>query len=285
MRVTVVSFNSEANHCHLGFGQNYNISYDSVGDRYSITEYDSSRRYVFDSSGRLDTLADRNYGRLTFSYDDDLLDTISDVSGRFLTLHYDENNRLQYLKLPDSTVLVTYEYDTTSGYPLRKVTYADSTWEEYAYESVWWGLEDKQEDHMLATVTNSDSTVVNYEYDYHARGCETNLNDTMNVTTIQYSVKVGSFDGQQTIIYDTYEEGPRTTTYHSILSEDSSHRVHTSIENPCCVSGSVTYRYDSSFNRNVISYPNGRKDSMLYDNAGRIEQLHFRCRRRIPEAP
>ncbi|MCK5125525.1 MAG: RHS domain-containing protein [candidate division Zixibacteria bacterium] len=248
----------------LGIGHTYEVDYDTVTERYSILEYSTARRFVFSDDGTLDSLYDREYGRLSFTYNSDtLLSRVTDAAGRYLTFHYNDNKKLDTLKFSNDSLAAAYEYSTV-GDTLKKVTYSNGDWESYNYTSEY------KAKGLLNEVETSDNTRLNFGYDALARGTFGAINDTMNVENIQYYM---DSQGSNNFIHQTIATGSDTVTYESDFATDSSHRVLTKIYNGGCSNCASEYRYYGNYDLRAITHANERVDSMDYTQHGNMDKL------------
>ena len=98
---------------------------------YELTRHDQVR-YAFASSGRLESMRERNGQGLTFAYAGGLLSTITDSVGRAISLSYNGSNRLTSVALPDERHV---DYGYTGDGHLGSVTDVRGGTTVYTYES------------------------------------------------------------------------------------------------------------------------------------------------------
>lgn len=122
--------NTQNNVAQGAFSENSSITFES--NTYTWTKDDGSV-LVFDSTGQLLSITDKNENIQTLTYDttSGLLDTVTDqTSGRTLTFHYNADSRIDHITGPVTTAVpdgiwVSYQYDTNGN--LTRVTYADGS--------------------------------------------------------------------------------------------------------------------------------------------------------------
>jgi len=201
----------------------------SSGD-YVLHETDGSL-YVFDTSGRLVRIEDKDGNVTNLSYASGLLASVEDsVSGRSLNFNY-TGNKLTSITGPataqnPSGLLLTLEY--TNG-NLTRVTYADG-------ESFLYFYEDPNDPHNLTKKTKSDgSTVLNeVQYDNQDRAIRSSLNGGNEAVDVTYG-------HWQATITDSMG---RTTTYTYDVIDGIA--VAVEIEGDACSECGEVYEYGSS---------------------------------------
>lgn len=116
----------------------------------------SGLTYTFDSSGRLQSSADRNGNSMAFAYDEnDRLSTITDTADRSYSVMYNDEGHISELSGPSGRK-VEYTYDSQGN--LTQVIGPAGTVTSYEYN-------DTHDVHNLTKQTIGDQFVFNYAYD------------------------------------------------------------------------------------------------------------------------
>jgi RHS repeat-associated protein len=111
------------------------LTFDSVASQYTLTLVDGTKK-LFNSSGYLTAIVDRNGNQVTVSYDtSNRITQVTDAASRSITFTYgDPSNPNQATSVQDATgTIASYTYDSSSR--LTRVTYADSSQINFAYDS------------------------------------------------------------------------------------------------------------------------------------------------------
>jgi len=116
-------------------------------------------RYTYNTSGRLESIADLANNTLTMSYaEDGLLQKVADGHGRELLFAYEANHIKTVTDPNGSQYGFVYE-----NYNLSAITYPDGSRKQFAYS-------DPEEPHNLTRVIDSNNnTLASYEYDRQGR--------------------------------------------------------------------------------------------------------------------
>ncbi len=155
---------------------------------YLLTRADDDSRWLFDTSGRLTTVTQRNGWITTYAYSDattstgiaprpGLLIRVANSFGRSLSFTYNPAGQLTTVTTPEGQT-ITYAFDGTAR--LTGVTYPGITARTYLYEDAAWpksvtGIVDER-GIRLATVV----------YDSQGRGLESGYADGADRYTISY---------------------------------------------------------------------------------------------------
>ena len=156
--------------------------------------YKDGRVEVYNPSGRMTALLDRNGNSITLTRDGgNKLTLITDASGRVVTLTYDASNRITQIVLPDQGT-ITYTY---SGSLLQKVTYPDGTYRTYEYGSF----------SNLTGIRNENGAYVKkytYDYSYPPKAITSSVDGTNEKVSIAFT------DASHSTVTDSLG---RVTTY------------------------------------------------------------------------
>jgi RHS repeat-associated protein len=130
-----------------------------AGNTFKLTSQDGTIRR-FNAEGRLTSIesAEATW-RVELAYEDDLLKTAADHTGRKLRFEY-ENGRLSALRLPDDSTVV-YGYDIEGN--LESVQYPDGRTRAYHYNEA--GLSDANDTHALTGISDNGERYATYAYD------------------------------------------------------------------------------------------------------------------------
>lgn len=241
-------------------GMNKEQAYiETVNDRY-IWHRNDDKIYSFDEEGKLLSMEDSHGNRQILGYDDtQRLETVTDeASGRSLTFHYDELQRIVNIQGPVTAsvtdgIWVTFGYDAFDN--LTSVSYADGSGYEYQYE-------DSNDIHNMTGKNDIQGhQIARWTFDNQDRAFSSISRDGANVT-IDYT------DMDAINVTDAYGV---TRTFG--ISEIAGRKKVTTVagESGCasCSSDVIRYDYDQDRNLTEKEYRNGRIDKFLdYDSRG-----------------
>lgn len=238
---------------------NYRLEYDAENKSYSIIKADNTL-LRFNSNGQLEEVFDRYYLRNKLEYKGDKLVKVSDPSDRSLMFSYNSKGRIESIALSDKTTYCTFSYSGAPDYSLTKVTYADSSWESYKYESVG------QTTVLMTERCNADGVCQFYTYDQLTRATSNYGNDSVNLVELLYW---SSTKGKSDRIFGTTVRGEDTTVYESQFVGNTGRRKllrKTRIGNP---KKGLEQTYDKSGNKTSSKYTEGCIDSLFFDSLSR----------------
>ena len=215
----------------------------------TMTFEDGSTR-IFNQSGYLLSIGDRNGNQITITYDgSNRIATITDPAGRVLTFNY-ANSALpnQVSSIQDSVgVIATYTYDANGN--LTQVTYADGSFLAMAYDG----------SNQLTSVTDTNGKVIeNHTYDSSRRGLTSQrANGADAISVSYYSGQTGLYDSKNNFSYYGYSyvggEGLVTSVNGSTCAS-------------CAARGNQSFTYDSLGNRTSVKDALGRVTNFTYDS-------------------
>ncbi len=148
------------------------------GTNYTL-EKKNGVKYLFNSSGQLQTITNRNNNVITFAYTSSLLTTITFPGGRTFTITYNGNNKISSVT-DNSGRTVSYTYDGNGDCISATNVNGDNT--QYVYDS----------QHQITSIIDPNgNTVVQNTYD--GNGKVTHQLDALNgVTLFQYDTPVAN---------------------------------------------------------------------------------------------
>lgn len=130
----------------------------AVADGHTLTEPDG-RTLLFDTSGNLTQITDRNGNIQTLTYTDGKLSAVIDNFGRQLTFQYSAQNKLESIATPIGNF--TYTYDSNNN--LTRVDNPETTFRTYIYD-------DTNDVHNLTGILDERGIrVLTASYDYKDR--------------------------------------------------------------------------------------------------------------------
>ncbi|NMC14834.1 MAG: hypothetical protein GYA34_18355 [Chloroflexi bacterium] len=218
---------------------------ETIGTDWKLTKKNMNV-YIFDSSGMLKTVTDKNGNVFTLNYNASQLVSVSDPAGRTLTLAYHPDGKLASIT-DFASPARTVQYQYTDG-RLTQVTDPGGGTITYTYTPEGW----------LETITNQQGITTLYNF-YDDQGRVTDQMDgNYNITNFAYVAENGL---NKTII--TYPDGTSNDHLHS------ANNLLLMIRYP---HGSVHYAYDDQMNRTQIIDRNGNVTNFTYDLRGNVLQ-------------
>lgn len=202
-------------------------------------------RYLFQASGQLASIVDKNANILTLAYTANNLTTITDATGRTVTLNYSPNHRLTNVTDPAGR-MISFAYDAngllvTATDPRGKATH-------YAYDA----------NQRLTDITDANNHTQTHNT-YDSQGRVVQQRDALNnVRSLTYDWPVG-----QTTVTDARSAA-------TIYSYDAEYRV-TGVRD--ALGKSMIFAYDSQNNRTRVTDKRGSATTLVYDGQGNATQL------------
>jgi RHS repeat-associated protein len=270
----------------------YSLDYDADSNTYKVTTDDGTQMkfiYCDTLSFKLSKVTDRNGSQITLSWFGDELSRISADSLKCLNLFYTNaggKTVLYTVADADSSVLVRYSYVDSTGF-LSKVTYADSSWEQYDFGTA---TADRR---RIVKTTTSDGAEGHFKYG--ANGVVTEAyNDVSPV--VEHLSMIYRQDSVEFYV-DTVVEGV-DTTFDTVITArvhetevtnnyDTAHvasyysheniggwgRYLEDVVNSNCGGCGSHFTHDWQGRVTSVEYANGRVDAMSYDDRGNIDTL------------
>ena len=197
------------------------------------------RSFHFDSSGRLQSEADRNANATTLNYSGSQLGSVTDPAGRSITFSYNGDGTVASATDPAGHV-VNYGYSSGN---LTSVTDVSNGVTQFGYDG----------SHQLTSITNPRGGLVKNTYDASNR--VTSQTDPLGHTTAwQYLTNETKITAANVIVTDeTFQNGQLA----SITRAQGTSSAAT-----------TTYAYDAALNRTKTTDPNGHSWSYGYDGQG-----------------
>ncbi len=225
------------------FGSMYDVLVKNPDNTFTVTRKDQTL-YLFDTSGKLTSIADRNANTITFTYDiDNNLTTVTDTAGRDFIFSYDAQGRITQLDDPIGRT-ISYEYDGPGD--LIRITDANGGQTWFDYDSF----------HRITRIILPQANIlIENIYDYAGK-VVSQTNGRGYVTAFEYDFP---YNNQTTI---TDPSGNTTVHIH-----DTSYRLLEVIDP---LGNSIQYTYDSNSNRTGITDKNGNITSYTYDAMGNV---------------
>jgi RHS repeat-associated protein len=230
--------------------QKASLQYDSATAQYTIF-FKNGTEKVFNNSGRLLSVTDRNGNQTTVSYDtSDRITTISAPGGQWITFTYENSNLATSVQDSVGTV-ATFSYVESN---LTQVVYADGSQINYEYD----------EANNIISVTDKEGKVLEtHTYDDSGRGISSSRASGVDSITIQY------IDGNATVLTDS--AGNNTTFLYTNISNMN---YLTDVQGPgcnsCMTENDLSFTLDGSGNRLSRTDANGNITSYTYDSSGNV---------------
>ncbi len=222
----------------------------TTGWQYTVV--DTGAVETYDTSGKLQSVRDRNGRTTTLAYNAaNQLTTVAAPSGRSLAVAYDSQNRVASVTAPDGAV-TGYGYNGASI--LSTVTHPDGTTRQYLYE------DGRFPTVLTGIVDENGSRYATYAYDNQLRTTSSALAGGVNQYQFQYG------DNYQTTITDPTGK----TSVYSFLQQNGV-LLPTSISAPCGLCGSTRQSSSYDANNNLIQETdyNGTVTTHAYDSQKR----------------
>ena len=207
------------------------------GSLWTVTRKNLDR-YIFNSSGKLQSILDKNDNTFTLGYNvTGLMETVTDPAGRSVTLEYYPEGTLREMRDPAGR---TFTYEYADG-RLNRMVDPLGNMTSYEYD----------ESGYLAVITNALGVrTVSNTYDGEGRVTQ-QTDGNGNVTTFAY--------GAEAEFKKTTITNPDTTQIDHLHSQNN---LLLMIRYPI---GSISYAYDDNNNRTAIVDRNGNVANFVYD--------------------
>ncbi|MFV8577738.1 RHS repeat protein, partial [Ralstonia pseudosolanacearum] len=225
----------------------------TTGWQYTVVNTGAVETY--DTSGKLQSVRDRNGRTTTLSYNAaNQLTTVTAPSGRSLSFAYDSQNRVASVTAPDGAV-TGYSYNSTGM--LSTVARPDGTTRQYVYE------DSRFPTALTGIVDENGNRHATYAYDDQGRTISSTLAGGANQYQFQYG------DNYQTTVTDPTGK----TSVYTFLKQNGV-LLPTSISAPCGLCGSTRQSSSYDANNNLIQETdyNGTVTSHAYDSQKRETQ-------------
>ncbi|MEF9388601.1 RHS repeat domain-containing protein [Ralstonia solanacearum species complex bacterium KE056] len=225
----------------------------TTGWQYTVV--DTGTVEAYDTSGKLQSVRDRNSRTTALSYNAaNQLTTVTATSGRSLALAYDNQNRVASVTAPDGAV-TGYSYNSAGI--LSTVTHPDGTTRQYLYE------DDRFPTVLTGIVDENGSRYATYAYDDKIRTTSSALAGGANQYQFQYG------NNYQTTVTDPTGK----TSVYTFLKQNGV-LLPASISAPCGLCGSTrqSSSYDANNNLTQETDYNGTVTTHAYDSQKRETQ-------------
>ncbi|MGC5802062.1 RHS repeat domain-containing protein [Ralstonia pseudosolanacearum] len=222
----------------------------TTGWQYTVVDTGAAETY--DTSGKLQSVRDRNGRTTTLAYNAaNQLTTVTAPSGRSLAVAYDSQNRVASVTAPSGAV-TGYGYNGAGI--LSTVTHPDGTTRQYVYEDGRFPAV------LTGIIDENGNRYATYAYDSQARAISSTLAGGVNQYQFQYG------DNYQTTITDPTGK----TSVYSFLKQNGV-LLPTSISAPCGLCGSTrkSSSYDANNNLTQETDYNGTVTTHAYDSQKR----------------
>ncbi len=234
--------------------QHGSLVFDTGTSRYTITFMDGSKR-VFDGSGYLTTIVDRNGNQTSITYDGSRRITqVVDAASRTLTFAYANASfpLLATSALDATGNIANYAYDASGR--LSQVARSDGSQFNFTYDS----------NGLITAVTDAQSKVLeSHTYDTSRRGLTCQRVGGVDLVTVSYPSTTS------TTLQDSLGNG---TTYNYISRGFS--QFISSVSGPTCAScgaaNTTSFAYDVNGNRTSSMDANGYVTNYTYDSLGNV---------------
>ncbi|MBC7383365.1 MAG: hypothetical protein H7296_10305 [Bacteroidia bacterium] len=223
------------------FGGTFETLLKNVNKTYALT-FKNQEVFLFDSTGKLTSITDRNGNMTTLSYSSVRLASVTAPGGRSLTFAYDASNRI--IKVTDPLGRnVNYAY--TSG-NLTSYTDANTNTTKYTYSTL----------RQITRVTSAKGDTVIYNTYDAANKLISQSDAYLNATTFTYDLSPADTStaflpngGTQKFIHDSM--------YRLLIEYNET-------------GDSLVYTYDQDFNNRTITNEKGIRTIFTYDNRGNL---------------
>lgn len=287
---------------------NYSTLAKKTDGTFSLTQKDG-QVYSF-ANGKVASIVDRNANTTTFTYNGNNLATVTDSSGRLVSLSYDAANHLTSITDPSGNVYPTavaenrlanitqpdggqwrYTYDAnaymlTKTDPLGNIT-------SYVYddqhrvttsadpEGRTRGIAYSQTTETVKSTafTEKDGGVWSYSYDTQKGTLNSKTDPKGGVTSYTYDAagnRTSTTLPDGTATSSTYDAGGNMLTSTDALGQTTSYSYNafgqvTSITDP--QGGNTTYVYDAKGNMTSLTDPTGATTTYAYDAKGNMTKV------------
>ncbi len=189
---------------------------------YSLAVAATQQTELYDTAGQLRSVFDRmGQTVLTLEYSDlppvpgtkpppNLLQRVTDASGRSLSFAYDSNNRLATVTLPDGGTL-TYGYDTTGN--LTSVQYPDGKTRQYVYNEASLTSNKSQPTALTGVIDEKGVRFETTSYASNGKAISSSFAGNVDATTVAYSASTSNWGTPATVtsplgtqVYLTYTD-------------------------------------------------------------------------------
>ncbi|QCX47905.1 RHS repeat protein [Ralstonia pseudosolanacearum] len=225
----------------------------TTGWQYTVADTGAVERY--DTSGKLQSVRDRNGRTTTLSYNAaNQLTTVTAPSGRSLGFAYDSQNRVASVTAPDGAVT---GYGYNSAGMLSSITRPDGAVRQYVYE------DSRFPTALTGIVDENGNRYATYAYDDQGRAISSTLAGGANAYQFQYG------DNYQTTVTDPTGK----TSVYSFLKQNGV-LLPTAISAPCGLCGSTRKSSSYDANNNLVQETdyNGTVTTHAYDSQKRETQ-------------
>lgn len=229
------------------------LTFDSGTTLFTLTFLDGSK-HIFNNSGFLTAVVDRNGNQTTVTYDaSNRISQVIDAGGRTLTFNYPGPTATQVSSIQDSVgVVASYSYDASAR--LTQVTYADASAVNYAYDA----------NGLLTSMTDTDGKVLEaHTYDSQRRGLTSVRGNGADLVTVSYP------SAGTTQISDS-KGNASTYGYSSISVRNFPTSISGTTCSSCGAKGPATYTYDNQGNRTSSTDALGHVTTCTYDGNGNV---------------
>ncbi len=225
----------------------------TTGWQYTVV--DTGAVETYDTSGKLQSVRDRNGRTTTLAYNGaGQLTSVTAPSGRSLTFAYDTASRVASVTAPDGAVT---GYGYNSAGMLSSITRPDGAVRQYVYE------DSRFPTALTGIVDENGNRYATYAYDDQGRAISSTLAGGANAYQFQYG------DNYQTTVTDPTGK----TSVYSFLKQNGV-LLPASISAPCGLCGSTRKSSSYDANNNLIQETdyNGTVTSHAYDSQKRETQ-------------
>lgn len=225
------------------------------GTQYTMVFPDGTQ-HLFNSSGFLTTIVDRNANQVSLTYDgSNRITQVTDAASRTLTFAYTNSSfpSLATSATDAAGTVATYTYDVSGR--LQQVLYPDSSQLNFAYDG----------NNLLTSVTDALSKVIeSHTYDSQRRGITSQRANGVNLVTASYP------SSGTTTLTDSLGN---TTNYGYGTINLATHVIGTVSGPTCSTCGAATtstFGYDGSGNRNSSTDANGNNTAFTFDSNSNV---------------
>ncbi|MGD9972819.1 MAG: DUF1566 domain-containing protein [Desulfatirhabdiaceae bacterium] len=228
-----------------GYGRQYGVFDDLIdnGDGTLSLKKKDGTRYLFNASGRLASITDKNDNVIELVYANDLLVRIIDTAGREIQLTHNESGRITQITDPAGRTLL-FDHDESGN--LVSATNMNGHATTFVYD----------DRHQVLSVTDpKDNVIVTNTYDPNKR-----------VVTCQKDAK----QGETRYVYDDVDRKTTITDslgYNTIHAHDELLRL---IAETDPLRHTAAYEYDDMGNRVTVTDKNSHITRYTYDVNGNV---------------